>query len=164
MSSSAPAFRERLWPGAGLLTLAVGLGLLAMIILLPVQPVVAVAAGVVVAAAGIVALLLTAPVVAVHDGELHAGRAHVPARLLGDVVVLATREQVAGELGPRLDARAYVLLRSSVGRGVRVALEDPADPTPYWLVSSRRPEELAAALDAARGTSPGTAKAATPGA
>jgi hypothetical protein len=29
---------------------------------------------------------------------------------------------------------------------VRVDLEDPLDPTPYWLLSTRRPQELAAAL------------------
>ena len=31
---------------------------------------------------------------------------------------------------------------------VRVPVEDPADPAPYWLVSSRRPDQLAAALRA----------------
>ncbi|HWJ84512.1 MAG TPA: DUF3093 family protein, partial [Cellulomonas sp.] len=30
--------------------------------------------------------------------------------------------------------------------GVRIELVDPADPTPYWIVTSRRPDELAAAL------------------
>jgi hypothetical protein len=29
---------------------------------------------------------------------------------------------------------------------VRVELTDPEDPTPYWLVSSRRPDALARAL------------------
>ena len=33
---------------------------------------------------------------------------------------------------------------------VRVPLTDPADPTPYWLVSTRHPARLVAALDAAR--------------
>jgi len=32
---------------------------------------------------------------------------------------------------------------------VRVDLNDPADPTPYWVVSSRRPTELAGAIKAA---------------
>jgi hypothetical protein len=26
---------------------------------------------------------------------------------------------------------------------------DPLDPTPYWLVSTRRPDDLAAAIEAA---------------
>ena len=53
------------------------------------------------------------------------------------------------ELGPRLDARAYVCLRAWARTGVHVVLEDPQDPTPYWLVSTRRPQDLAQALRAA---------------
>jgi hypothetical protein len=34
---------------------------------------------------------------------------------------------------------------------VRVEITDPADPAPYWLVSSRRPVELAEALSRANG-------------
>ena len=29
---------------------------------------------------------------------------------------------------------------------VLIVLDDPEDPTPYWLVSTRRPAELAALL------------------
>ena len=43
-------------------------------------------------------------------------------------------------------------LRPYLSRAVRIGIDDPADPTPYWLVSSRRPDRLAAAL---RGTGSG---------
>jgi hypothetical protein len=33
---------------------------------------------------------------------------------------------------------------------VRVTVTDPQDPTPYWLVSTRHPEKLVEALQAAR--------------
>jgi hypothetical protein len=33
-----------------------------------------------------------------------------------------------------------------VASAVEITLDDPADPVPYWLISSRRPDELAAAL------------------
>ncbi len=46
----------------------------------------------------------------------------------------------------RLDARAWLLLRGWIPGVVRVRLDDPDDPTPYWLVSSRHPRRLAAAL------------------
>ena len=52
--------------------------------------------------------------------------------------------------GVDADARAYLALRPYVARAVRVQVEDPADSTPYWLVSSRRPERLVAALEEAR--------------
>ncbi|ACZ30942.1 hypothetical protein Xcel_1923 [Xylanimonas cellulosilytica DSM 15894] len=162
MSTTSPAFRERLLPGAGALATAVAAGLLALVVLLPLHPPSAVVVGVAVAAAGITWLVAGAPVLAVDDGVLHAGRAHVPVELLGEATPLTTREQMRAELGGRLDARAHVVLRSWIPTGVRVVLRDPADPTPYWLLSTRRPEELAAALHHDAGAGPGAAKAATP--
>jgi hypothetical protein len=29
---------------------------------------------------------------------------------------------------------------------VRVHVNDPDDPTPYWMISTRRPDELVAAI------------------
>jgi len=53
------------------------------------------------------------------------------------------------------DARAFLLLRPYLRRAVMVPVQDPADPTPYWLVSTRQPERLVRALVAASGDSPG---------
>jgi hypothetical protein len=149
--SDAPvsAHRERLHPGPAALAGAAGLGLVVGLVAVPLGAPVAVAVGAVVAAAGVVALVAGSPVVEVRDGELRAGRAHVPAGLLGDVVPLSAA-QMREELGPLLDARAHVCLRTWARTGVRVALEDPADPTPYWLVSTRHPERLAEAVATAR--------------
>jgi hypothetical protein len=51
--------------------------------------------------------------------------------------------------GRDADARAFLLLRPYLKRSVRIEVTDPEDPAPYWLVSTRRPEELAGALVAA---------------
>lgn len=86
-----------------------------------------------------------AVLVSVEDGWFRAGRARVELRFVGEVVPLdaeATR-LVAGR---DADARAYLLLRPYRKKAVKVSLSDPADPTPYWLVSTRRPDALAAAL------------------
>ncbi|QAY62849.1 DUF3093 domain-containing protein [Xylanimonas allomyrinae] len=165
--SPAPDFRERLVPGPGLLAVCAGAGLLVLIVLLPVAPALAWVGGVVAGAGCVAAAVLAAPRVEVGDGVLRAGRARVPVRLLGESVVLATREQRDAQLGARLDARAHVVLVSSVATAVRVVLDDPQDPTPYWLVSTRRPHDLAAALRASAGAhgaqgDAGTAKAVTP--
>ena len=58
--------------------------------------------------------------------------------------------------GVDADARAFLLLRPYLKRSVRVEITDPADPAPYWLVSTRHPDELAAALQSA--TDPGMPK------
>jgi hypothetical protein len=78
-------------------------------------------------------------------GWLRAGRARIEARFLGSATPLDA-EQTRRIAGPEADARAYLLLRPYLKRAVRVEITDPADPTPYWLVSSRRPDDLARAV------------------
>ena len=78
------------------------------------------------------------------DG-LRVGSAHLPHAHVGDVAVLDARG-FRDELGPHADARAWLRTRPYIDAGVRVEVADPSDPTPYWLVSSRHPEAVAAAL------------------
>ena len=85
--------------------------------------------------------------VVVTDRTFRAGRARIPLTLLADPRAL-DGEETWQAAGPGADARAYLLLRPYLRGSVMVQLRDPADPTPYWLVSSRRPVELAAALTA----------------
>jgi hypothetical protein len=49
--------------------------------------------------------------------------------------------------GVDADARAFLLLRPYLKRSLKVQVLDPADPTPYWLLSTRRPAKLAEALN-----------------
>jgi hypothetical protein len=142
-------FREQLAPGPWVWAALAGLDVSLAVIALPFGP----------AAAGVTLLVAVAltgaltwwstPLVAVRDGELLAGRAHVPVTLLGGAEVLG-RDELRAALGPSLDARAFLCIRGWLPRGVLVPLEDPDDPTPYWVISSRRPQELAAALAAAK--------------
>lgn len=83
--------------------------------------------------------------IVVAGGELQAGRARVPLRYVGEVTPLDA-EQARRLAGPEADARAYLLLRPYLKRAVRVEIVDPADPTPYWLLSTRHPGRLASAL------------------
>jgi hypothetical protein len=89
------------------------------------------------------------PVVGVGGGSFRAGRAHVPLVHVGEVTVLDA-DAVRRQAGVDADARAYLLLRPYLKRGVKVEITDPDDPTPYWLVSCRRPEALAAAVGVGR--------------
>jgi hypothetical protein len=43
-----------------------------------------------------------------------------------------------------------MMARPYLPRAVYIAIDDPASHIPYWLVGTRRPEELAAAIEAAR--------------
>lgn len=76
---------------------------------------------------------------------LWAGPAHLPAEVISrSAEVPATAKSAA--LGRQLDPAAYVLHRPWIGPMVLVVLDDPDDPTPYWLVSSRHPGRVLAAL------------------
>ncbi|MFC7879214.1 DUF3093 domain-containing protein [Isoptericola sp. NPDC057391] len=143
---TGPAFRERLSPGPAAWCGAVGLGVIVGVTLYPLAHAVAIVVGVLVAAATLAALLATSPVIEVADGRLRAGKAQISLDLLGEVTTMDDAEAMRTALGPALDARAFVCLRAWARTGVQVDLEDPLDPTPYWLLSTRRPQELAAAL------------------
>lgn len=96
-------------------------------------------------------LFVRAPIVIVSDGMFTAGRARISVSLLGDTA-LYRRDAAFQARGPALDARAFTLFRGWVDPVVRVELIDPEDPTPYWLISTRRPERLLAAIAAERAT------------
>lgn len=79
------------------------------------------------------------------DVELWAGQAHLPASVITRSATVP-RSAKSAALGRQLDPAAFVLHRNWVGPMALVVLEDPDDPTPYWLVSSRYPDRVLAAL------------------
>lgn len=79
------------------------------------------------------------------DGELFAHKARLPATVITRAATIpATAKSSA--LGRQLDPAAFMMHRAWVKTMVLLVLDDPDDPTPYWLVSTRRPGELIAAL------------------
>ena len=44
----------------------------------------------------------------------------------------------------------WLLIRGWVSPVVRIELSDPSDPTPYWIVSTRSPAALVAAIASAK--------------
>ncbi|HWJ07932.1 MAG TPA: DUF3093 domain-containing protein [Nocardioides sp.] len=87
----------------------------------------------------------------VADGWFRAGRARIEVAHLGPAEAL---DEAATRFvsGPGADARAFLVLRPYLKQSVKVEVTDPADPAPYWLLSSRHPQALAGAINAARGT------------
>lgn len=109
------------------------------------------------------ALLLPIPVwvliqmsrtrVEVIDGELHVGGAHLPVELISRGIVVPSSAKSAA-MGRQLDPAAFVHHRPWIGTMALLVLDDPDDPTPYWLISTRRPEELLAAVGCSDTTAP----------
>jgi hypothetical protein len=77
--------------------------------------------------------------------ELRAGPAHLPVSAVRRTAEIP-RTAKSAALGRQLDPAAYVVHRTWVGSMALVVLDDPDDPTPYWLVSCRHPDRLLAAL------------------
>ena len=72
---------------------------------------------------------------------LHAGTAVLPASVVSKSLVVPESAH-RNALGRQLDPAAFLVTHSWVRTMVLLVLDDPEDPTPYWLVSTRRPEEL----------------------
>jgi len=96
-------------------------------------------------------LISSATRIRVGPDGLAAGRASLPPTALGAATPLDA-EAAEALRGPKADARAHLVLRGWVRTAVRVEVADPADPTPYWYVSTRSPEALAMALAEVRAT------------
>ena len=77
--------------------------------------------------------------------KLRAGRATIDRAYLGKAEPL-TGEDARNAFGRDCDPAAYLVLRSYLPGAVRVEITDPHDPAPYWLIATRNPERLAAAL------------------
>lgn len=139
------SYRERLWP-APWIGLIAALALPASLLTFaPINAVVGAVVGIVLALGVVGVAIASAPLITVDDGMLRAGSARIPLSHVGDTEP-ARGDAARLARGQQLDARAYIVLRPDISAVLRVDVTDPDDPTPYWLLSTRRPEALAAAI------------------
>jgi hypothetical protein len=148
-TDSSTPFRERLWPSPWLLVMLLLLIPAGLLAVTPLNAAIApyIAVGLYLVIAG--SLTLMSPTVEVADGRLSAGNANVPVTALGQAEVLGDAG-LRRALGPGADARAYLMVRGYIHRAVRVEVTDPEDPTPYWIITTRRPKQLAEAIASAK--------------
>ena len=149
MPTSTPAYRERLWPSPWVFLTTALVIPAALLVFLPISETAGIIVAIVLYGAILVILVATTPLVEVTDAEFGAGRAHLQLAVVSEVRAFEA-EEARAERGVRLDARAFLLIRGWMPGLVRVDLDDPSDPTPYWLVSTRHPRRVVAALRGAR--------------
>lgn len=151
VTSQTLRYRERLWVPwwwwplgfgvAALIAKEVNMGVRTLPPLLPYVVLCAVASGVLLWLGRVeLRVVQTGP-----DVELWAGQAHLPVSVVSRTADIP-RTAKSAALGRQLDPAAFVLHRGWVGPMVLLVLDDPDDPTPYWLVSARHPERVLAAL------------------
>ena len=85
--------------------------------------------------------------IVVNDKQLRVGKARIDLRFVGEITALDSHKMKVAR-GVEIDPSAYLAIRSWIKTGVRVTINDPRDPTPFWLISSKRFRELAAAISA----------------
>ncbi len=147
-------YREKLWPAPWLF---IGTALVipaSLLVFLPINQTVGIVVAIALYAGCVGLLISAAPVIEVTATQFIAGRARVPLTLVGSATA-HHGEDARLERGQKLDARAWLLIRGWIDPVVRISLTDPNDPTPYWLVSTRRPAAVIAALDEVKQRTPG---------
>ena len=84
-------------------------------------------------------------VIEIDENELRINKAHIEHRYLGEVRVLDVQAMRYAR-GRDADPSAFLAIRFWSPRGVLVKVNDSRDSTPYWLISSKRGDELAKAI------------------
>lgn len=152
-TSAGPIFEERLWPGLWIWVIALGVSLAGTLIFLPINLAAGIIAAVVLAVISTVLLILSTPSLVVTAESLKVGRAEVDLRFVGSVQSFSGQD-ATDQRGTKLNGLAYLCIRGWIGPVVRIEITDEADRTPYWLTSTRRPEQLVAALTTPHATRP----------
>lgn len=94
---------------------------------------------------GAVIIHLGTSTVIVDEEELRIKKAHIPIKYLGECTIIDKRNfSFARTRGA--DPAAYFATTFWISQGLTVKVNDERDPTPYWLISTRRASELVEAL------------------
>ena len=141
-------YREKLVPSVRIYIYLVLLIPASILVFAPINIFIGYVCAVVLYGGSVLVLNVLSPVVSVEDGMLSAGKARIPVSLLGEPEAF-TGDAATLARGRKLDARAWLCIRGWISPVVKVNVHDPADPVPYWLISTRNPNELVAALGGA---------------
>jgi hypothetical protein len=85
----------------------------------------------------------------VSNGELRVGASTLPLAVAGEVAAL-DEARTRALRGPSADPRAFLMSRPYLKLAVYIEVTGEHQNRPYWLIGTRRPEELAAAIERSR--------------
>jgi hypothetical protein len=140
-------YEEKLWPAPWIWVVVAGAAVASVFTFIPISLQAGIVAAVVVAAVLTTLLILSTPRIRVTPTELQVGKAQIERKYLGNVEAYTGAEATA-QRGTELHGKAYLCIRGWISPVVKITIDDAEDPTPYWLTSTRRPEQLTAALTA----------------
>lgn len=148
-SSQTPAstvlYTERLLPSFWIWVMVLGASCASILVFLPISVETGIIAAIVFAAILVTLLLLSTPTIRVTADTLQVGKAEIERRYVGAVEGFRG-DDATYQRGRGLNATAFMCFRGWISPVVKIEITDPADRTPYWLTSTRHPEELVRAL------------------
>jgi hypothetical protein len=142
-------YSERLLPGPMIFVITALVIPASLLVFLPINQTVGAIVAAVLYAACVILLVIGSPRIEVTDSVLVAGRARLPLANVGEATGF-TGTAATAQRGPKLDARAWLVIRGWISPVVKVDVLDDNDPTPYWIISTRHPADLVAALAKAK--------------
>lgn len=147
--NSAAQYSERLLPSPGFFVAWLLLIPASALVMTPINKSAAIPVAIGLYVLAVVIFYVLSPVLRVENGKLTAGRATIPLELVGEVETLGS-DALRHAIGPGADARAYLVVRGWIQRGIKVEITDENDPTPHWIITSRKPVTLQEAIQAAK--------------
>jgi hypothetical protein len=142
-------YREKLWPAPWLFISTALVIPASLLVFLPISQLAGIVTAAVLYLGCVGLLLLSAPTLEVTKDQIVAGKARLPMAVVGSAEAFGG-DEARLERGQRLDARAWLMIRGWIDPVVRVELVDEHDPTPYWLLSTRRPQAVVDAIAKAK--------------
>lgn len=138
-------YRERLVPGFGFFIAWLLVIPAVALMMLPINSQIAIPVAIAMYVAAVVIFLALSPVIEVRDGVLRAGRASISTSYIGAIEPLGS-EALHRTIGQDADARNFLLVRGWIHIGLKLEITDANDPTPSWIITSRKPIALASAI------------------
>jgi hypothetical protein len=144
--SDAVLYNEKLWPNFWMWLVSAGLSGAGILVFAPISIAAGFTAAVVLFVIIAVLLVVSTPVITVTGSTLRVGRATIERSFIGTASAFRGTDATA-ERGTRLNGLAFLCIRGWIDPVVRIEITDPSDRTPYWLTSTRHPDQLLAALN-----------------
>ena len=141
-------YEERLTPAWWIWLVALMVSSLAILVFVPISLATGITAAMVMFVVLAILLVVSTPRIEVTTRLLRVGRATIEREHVGRVTGYR-RDAATEQRGPSLHGLAYLCIRGWVDPVVRIQITDERDRTPYWLTSTRRPEQLVDVLGGA---------------
>ncbi|NUL44916.1 DUF3093 domain-containing protein [Cellulosimicrobium funkei] len=138
-------YEEKLRPSLWIWLMALMISGLSILVFVPIGLEIGLVAAVVVFVIIAILLSLSTPKIQVTERSLQVGRAGIERRHVGAVTGYRG-DDATHQRGPALHGLAFMCIRGWIDPVVRIQIEDQRDRTPYWLTSTRNPEQLVTVL------------------